>query len=212
MILRELLGEIDSEKIAYELADDFLADEIVKSRINRTHLAHKFKSAITEMQNLPLGESDDSEIAVLKIVDYDSEAESEIFEVLLKKPSGGERYGIEMMSWRELIDLKIADLSLAKYDNSDIAKVILHAMTFFGISEKSRAENLNEEVGIIKKCIEDGVGEGAESFDELIKSFGFGLCKETEAEKELRSKRMLNAVLANNKIYIEFGFMPVPTK
>ncbi len=210
MTIREMLGEIDAEKIAAELADDFISDVIVKGRIDRNDLIYNFKLAIREMQNLPSWKNEDGEIVVLKIVDYDIENESEKFEVLCKHPNDGERYGIEMTPWRKLIDLKIADLSFAKYSINDIAKVILHSMTFMGITEKFHKEKVNEEIKILTERNNKEMSEGAIPFDEYIKSLGFEPRKETEEEKKMRYNRMQKAVIANNKVYEEFGFSPIP--
>lgn len=212
MTLRELLEKTDIGKIAIELSDDFLSNEIAKDKIDRNILIGDFESAIGEMLNLPFVRNDGSELVVLKIVDYDSENESDRFEVLLKKPNDRERYGIEMILWQELIDLKIADLSIAKYAQNDIAKAILQGMTFMGISVESQTNRVGEEIEILTERIENETYEDAEPIDKFLKRLGFEPHKETEEEKELRQKRLKDAIMKNNAIYIEFGFSPIPVK
>lgn len=212
MTLRELLEKMDIGKIAIELSDDFLSNEIAKDKIDRNILIGDFESAIGEMLNLPFVRNDGSELVVLKIVDYGSENESDRFEILLKKPNDRERYGIEMILWQELIDLKIADLSIAKYAQNDIAKAILQGMTFMGISVESQTNRVGEEIEILTERIENETYEDAEPIDKFLKRLGFEPHKETEEEKELRQKRLKDAIMKNNAIYIEFGFSPIPVK
>lgn len=212
MTVRELFEQANVEKIANALADDLLDDVIMQHFYKREELVRALLDAIKEICAVKFAGDYNEELKVVKILDYTDDEDEEKFEVLLKKPNDGERYGIDMTPWRKLVDLQVADLSLAKYDRDEIALEILHDMTFFGHSEVEKDARLEEEEKILKEHFEAASAPDAKFYtlEEVYEHLGFEMPKETEEEKERRARQLRERIIKNNRIYEEFGFAPIP--
>lgn len=212
MKVRELFAQANVEKIATELADDLLQDVIMQHTYKKEDLVNKLLGAVKEICAVKPTVSRGEELKVLKVFDYNGEFDEERFDVLLKMPNDGERYGIDMMLWRELVSLKVADLSFEKYDRDDIAQAILHEMTFFGYTEAEQSKRLKEETKILEERIAEASSPDAKFYtmEEVYEHLGLELPKRTEEEEECHSQKLRKSIIKNNRVYEEFGFTPIP--
>lgn len=211
MTVRELFEQANAERIANALADVLLDDVIMCHFRKQEELVWELLNAIKEICTVKFAGDYGEELKVVKILDYTEDEDKEKFEVLLKQPNDGEYLGIIMMPWRKLVDLQIADLSLAKYDRDEIALAILHDMTFFGFSEAGKDARLKEEEKILEECFAATSASDAKFYtlEEVCEHLGFDMLEETE-EREYRSRKLRERIIKNNRVYEEFGFVPIP--
>lgn len=203
MTLRELLNESDIACILKQIAEIFIKNQFVKPKASAGRIAEVYKKTIEELAEIK-GNSKTGEIVVLKI--FDDVSDEFVMETLYRAVGDNSRYCIDLMPWKDLIDLEVCAKSIEKYGKEEVAAQILYEMTFFGFTEKERKKEIKKTVKSIeksKKC------KKYYTLEDIAKEFGLEASEESEEEKQKRKEKMLETIRMNNEIYLEFGFETV---
>ena len=203
MTLLELLNESDIECILKQIAEIFIKNQFVKPKASAERIAEVYKKTIEELAEIK-GNSKTGEIVVLKI--FDDVSDEFVMETLYRAVGDTSRYCIDLMPWKDLIDLEVCAKSIEKYGREEVAAQILYEMTFFGFTEKERKKEIKKTVKSIeksKKC------KKYYTLEDIAKEFGLETSEESEDEKQKCREKMLDTIRKNNEIYLEFGFETV---
>lgn len=184
MKVRELLSKSDARTLIEGYVNEMEKCGYDKTKLYCPVLEKMIKDFLFEIEKIPDKENND----ILIVMEEENVWTDESYMVISVKPEevkehyldipvedivkkGGEYiniYGLLFVSWNEIANMEICDLSFEKYGEDKVALAILLEMTRFGFDLESVDKEYNRIIEKLNKSTENVKNENVYDFNEVF--------------------------------------------